>query len=147
MATPASASGSASEAIIPVKAQSNGPSHFSTRQPGTHTTPAGTLSSGQTMESSTGVRVTEANWPSRAHSGVSAFGSSFDMAYRPGRTVKVKRALGLISSNPFLHIRRTMVRQKAIEADGVVKHISLPPRLRVKGGFAAFLDRAATPPL
>src|SRR5262245_20137317 len=97
---------------MPVKAQSNGPSHFSTRQPGTHETPAGTFASGQTIDSSVGVRVTDTKLPSWTHSGVSPFGSSFDMAYRPGMTVKVNKALGLISSNPFLDPRRMRRRQQ-----------------------------------
>ena len=60
MLTLAAASGTAIEARIPVKVKSRGPSTFKQRHAGsTFWTPTGTHSAGQTIESSSGVLVTE----------------------------------------------------------------------------------------
>src|SRR2546430_1272592 len=105
--------------MMPVSAESSGPSHFKMRQPGSHVTPEGTLASTQTMESSSGVRETETNWPFADHSGTAALASRRLTAYRSGKTVSVRSALRLIATYPFFYLRRIVVRQ----------HIQQPVRI------------------
>jgi hypothetical protein len=64
----------------------------------------GTFTSSQMMESSLGARVTEENSPRVAQSGIAAFGSSLQMANRPGRTVNL--ILGKFSLFLYLNMNR-----------------------------------------
>src|SRR5215470_5152127 len=112
MGTPASASGSAREAMMPGKARSNGPSHLKIRQPGSEAIPDGTFSSRHTTDSSSGVRAIETKSPLEDHCGTSAFASSRETAYRPGNRVSVSNALGVIAIDPFLGLRWLVTRQE-----------------------------------
>ena len=81
----ASAKGFASEARIPVKEKSNGPSTFKAFQPVSVWMPAGTFACGQTMESSSRVLVIEVSTAGfNAHAGICA--AAVDLA---GRKVRV----------------------------------------------------------
>src|SRR5690348_567578 len=90
MLMPAAASGAASEASTPVVSNGIGPGTFSARQPVSTCTSGGTASSGQTIDSSSGVRVIEVNasWSSRAHDGTRALAGSRHTASGSGRTVR-----------------------------------------------------------
>src|SRR3954451_20422224 len=69
---PAAASGLASDASTPVCSNGIGPGSTIARQPDSTSTSAGTASSSQTIESSSGVRVieTKPSWSSSAHEGM-----------------------------------------------------------------------------
>src|SRR5215468_3263643 len=79
------------------------------RQPDSHVTPYGRFVSGQTIDSSSGVLETETNCPFADQGGTSAFALRRQIAYRSGNSVKVRSALGLIATNPFFYLRRTVV--------------------------------------
>src|SRR2546430_7285277 len=101
MDTPASASGSAREAMIPVSVQSRGPSHFKIRHPLEQDASCGRLRSGQTIDNSSRVREIDTKSSPIAHSGTGVFGSKRQIAYRSGSTANVRSALALISFYPF----------------------------------------------
>ena len=75
MLTPASASGARTDARTPTIENGNGPTSERSAQPVSARAPAGTASSGQTSESSAGVRVTEWNGGTRALAGIVASGA------------------------------------------------------------------------
>src|SRR5215813_7684097 len=110
---PASASGSASDAMIPGSAKSKGPSHFNTRQPGSNVIPGGRFDSMQTIDSSSCVLEIETNCPLADHGGTSADGSSRQIAYRPGNTVNVRSALGFIRVNPLFSSGRSVTTERS----------------------------------
>jgi hypothetical protein len=79
----ATASGAAMDASTPVAVvRSNGPSPFRQRQPASTSTPVGTRSARQTIESSSAVRVTETNGPPSAHAGTAASAGRRQIAKR-----------------------------------------------------------------
>src|SRR3954463_6881446 len=86
--TPAAASGDASEASTPVCSKAIGPGSCSARQPDSTSTSAGTASSSQTIESSSGVRVieTKPSWSSSAHEGMRSEARRRQTASVSGRT-------------------------------------------------------------
>src|SRR3954447_16609060 len=85
---PAAASGDASEASTPVCSKAIGPGSCSARQPDSTSTSAGTASSSQTIESSSGVRVIDTNpsWSSSAHEGMRSEARRRQTASVSGRT-------------------------------------------------------------
>src|SRR4051794_36595296 len=89
--------------MIPVRAESKGPSHLNTRQPGSHVTSTGTPDSRQTIDNSCDVLQMDMNCPRADHAGTSSFGSRRQTEYRSGKTVNVRRALGVIAAYPFFH--------------------------------------------
>ena len=77
----ASAKGFASEARIPVKEKSNGPSTFNAFQPVSVLIPAGTFARGQTMESSSRVLVIEVSTAGfNAQTGIGSFAFNLQTA-------------------------------------------------------------------
>ena len=83
----ASFSGLNNEDRIPVSSRVKGPSTFSKDHPRSDCMSAGTSSSGQTIESSPLVLVTEANLP-LAHTGKAVSGERREMAKLLGRCVR-----------------------------------------------------------
>src|SRR3954447_3631755 len=85
---PAAASGVASEASTPVCSNGIGPGSCNARQPDSTSTSAGTASSSQTIDSSSGVRVidTKPSCSSSAHDGMRSDGRSRQTASVSGRT-------------------------------------------------------------
>src|SRR5262249_30468222 len=110
---PASASGSARDAMIPGSARSKGPSHFNTRQPGSNVMPGGRFDSRQTIDNSSCVLEIETNRPLAHHCGTSADGSRRQIAYRSGNTVNVRSALGFIPANPCFDSGRSVTSERA----------------------------------
>src|SRR5260221_3271691 len=98
---PARANGPTSEDTIPVSAKSSGPATLKQRQFFSTTGPAssvssrisrifcGTLTCGQTMESSSAVRVIDKNDPVTAQSGIGAVVSRRQMAKVSGKIERV----------------------------------------------------------
>src|SRR5262245_36539051 len=90
------------------------------RQPGSQATPEGRLASRQTIDSSSGVREIVTNGPPSAHRGTSAWASKRQIAYRPGSTVKVSRALGVIAANPRFCLRRSIAGKDVEQTIGIL---------------------------
>jgi hypothetical protein len=84
MLTPASASGTAREAITPVSARSSGPRTANVRHGPSQTVPAGTDSTAQTADNSVGVRVIETKPPCCTQAGSASLGGHRQMAQSPG---------------------------------------------------------------
>src|SRR5215212_11925572 len=98
MLTPASASGVTTETSTPTSDRSNGPSSSRAHQPRSHNTLGGTTCSGQTIESSPGVRVTEKNDAAVAQAGISEPGSSRQTASRFAKTERRSEVPGVLST-------------------------------------------------
>src|SRR5687767_10788233 len=87
------------------------------------------------MESSAGVLVMDTNSPSCAHSGSSVVPSSLDIAYRSGNTLRVNRALRLITHYPFLEPRRCMFPQQVQKVIRILSGEHQSPLRRSKKPF------------
>ena len=81
----ASASGSRNEANTPVRVKGNGPSSLKHVHDDSHLAPCGTWSAGQTIESSSAVRVIESRDAAVANSGIGEPGARRQMAKAVGR--------------------------------------------------------------
>src|SRR5215210_7578356 len=97
MPTSFSASGTITEASTPTNPKSNGPSSLNARQPPSYAVPMGTLGSGHTIDSSSGVRVTEKNKAAVAQAGISAPGSRRHTARRSASMESRSEASGALS--------------------------------------------------
>jgi hypothetical protein len=86
MEIPARASGSASEERTPVMARGSGPATWRGIHPRSAWISGGTFSSGHTIESSSGVRVTDQSVSFAAHSGSGVCAGNRQMASRSERT-------------------------------------------------------------
>src|SRR5215831_1874070 len=71
------------------------------------------------MDNSSGVLEIDTKRPVPDHTGRSAPGSKRQIAYRSGKTVNVRSALGLIATNPFLRRRRRVTRQRFEQTMGI----------------------------
>lgn len=87
MLIPASAIDEVMEEIIPTISKSNFASIFRDFHSLVVSTPGGTRFCGHTMESSSGVRVTEEKLPQRAQLGISSRAASLQIANESGRIV------------------------------------------------------------
>src|SRR6516164_8232254 len=121
--------------MIPGSDRSKGPSHLKIRQAGSYRTPEGTLASRQTMDNSSGVRAIDTKCPLLAHSGISVFESSLQIAYRSGRTASVSSALGFITVDPFLGLRRRITGHKIQKPARIGLLDNEPPVRRVNEPF------------
>ena len=92
MPTSAAARGSRTEARTPVRAKSMAPAMRKARHPCSQRMPAGTWAEGQTMESSSPVRTTEASGGAERSSqaGSGAVASRRAMESSPGRSRRVR---------------------------------------------------------
>src|SRR5437588_202581 len=95
--TPASDSGAARETSTPTSAKSRVPATRKHRQPLSQRTPSGIASWRQTTESSSAVRVIEANGPP-THEGRGASGASRQTAKLPSSRTSRKRCDTLLTS-------------------------------------------------
>src|SRR5262245_49658593 len=86
---PASASAFVNEATRPTTEKSNGPSSSSQGQPAAATMAWATDSCGQTIDTSSAVRVIETNSPDAAQAGTASRGPRRHTASVPGSSVKV----------------------------------------------------------
>src|SRR5260221_13407569 len=80
---PAAASGAATEARMPTTPKSKGPENFSSRQPASCFTPAGTCAAGHMIESSSAVRVMELKTAEPAQAGIGAVAGNRPTANSP----------------------------------------------------------------
>src|ERR1051326_3263480 len=111
MLTPAAASGRASETSTPVKLKAIGPSILRPRQDFSASTPSGTLSCGQTMDTSCGVRVKEQKLPCVAQTGNSALGSRRHTAKVSGKIESVSFQSAICSPFSFQYTRAQQARE------------------------------------
>src|SRR5262245_21992339 len=88
MATPASASGAVKDARTPTAENGTVPATRRQRHSGSHATPSGTASCGQTIDTSSEVRVTEQKGPTSICGGIAVPGANRHTAKVPSTSTR-----------------------------------------------------------